>query len=250
MSGSSDGGYSIFVDPVDLDSLNTLMKQGKLILADIRSPKANMAGQSFTVMKGRTVSFTVEIKDGYEKGDDFQVSVLTQSGRDGRKPVLGESVVGELNIGKPITVSLSADAKGKYTFKADADTTINIKGVQLIEATPTPEISYVETNAGITFTATGEGEVTLYVNGKAVENGYTLTHDELEKNDGVFSVYATAKASNKRISEPATLDGNSSGIDVVVPVTIEDSAHGSVKVAEKYGAPGTEAKLTVTPESG
>ena len=249
MPGSTDGGYRIYVEPVNSGALDELLNNGHLSPADIRSIKynsiqANKAGQSFDVEKDSEVSFTVEIKDGYEKADNFKVTIPVQEGR--------------LTLNKALT----PDENGKYTFTADKDTTVSIIGVQEIEITPKPVINYMEFDDGSMRFETymeddEEVELTLYVNGREVDTEgfpdckeYTLSSDELQRNGGVFSVSATAKAPNKRISEPATLNDNSLGSDVVVPVIVEDSVHGTVEVEEKYNAPGVEAKLTVTPDDG
>ncbi|MBR3999193.1 MAG: S-layer homology domain-containing protein, partial [Clostridia bacterium] len=222
MPGGSDCGYRIYVDSADSEALDSLLNSGRISRDDIVALNEDKAGSTFKVAKNSKVSFTVELEDGYERGDNFAVKA-------------GRTV-------------LFANKDGKYSFTANtASTTVSISGVRKIEPTPAPMITYTETDTGITFTAAGEGEVILYVNNKPVSNPYTL---EWSDGETVFAVSATAQAAGKEVSEIATLDNNSFGSDVVVPVIINESEHGMVTVDNKYGAPGVETVLTVTPESG
>ena len=75
------------------------------------------------------------------------------------------------------------------------------------EQTEAPVITSEVTEDGVIITATGEGEVHLYVNGEEVENPYTIARGE---EDVTVVVTATAKAEGKLISETTTLE-------VVVP---------------------------------
>ena len=67
------------------------------------------------------------------------------------------------------------------------------------EVTETPVITYNEET--FTVTATGNGEVKLYVNGEEVENPYTFEQTEEEV---TYTVTATAQEAGKEISETAT----------------------------------------------
>ena len=221
MSGGDDCGYKVFVDDADSEALDSLLNSGRISRDDIAALNENKAGSTFKVAKNSKVTFTLELEEGYEKGENFAVKA-------------GRTTLFAVN--------------GKYSFTANtASTTVSISGVRKIEPTPTPVITYTETATGITFTAAGEGEVILYVNNKPVSNPYTL---EWSDGETVFAVSATAQAAGKEVSESATLDNNSFGSDVVVPVIINESEHGMVTVDNKYGAPGVETVLTVTPESG
>lgn len=238
MPGGSDCGYSIYVDSADSEALDSLLNSGRISLEDVRSLNADKAGTSFDVAKDSTVTFKVEIKEGYEKSDDFKVKVNR-------------------------SLLFTDSETGKYSFTSNAATMkVTVEGVRKIEPTPTPVINYMQYDDGsIVFqsylTEEEEGEVTLTlcVNGEEVTTveeivEYTLTKEELDRYNGVFSVYATAKAEGKLISERATLNGSNSGSAIVIPVDIEDSENGSVEVDQKYNAPGTKAKLTLTPEEG
>ncbi len=224
-----DCGYEIYPDNFTVEEWNGYKVFGA-DLFDLGRTKVDAVGRSFYVRSGDLFTFDLGIKDGYEKGDDFAV-----------KAVYSETKIETLN----------ADKNGKYIISdIKQHVIIMVEGVRRIEYTPAPVIIAEETDDGITFTAEGEGEITLFVNGRAVDNGFKLSRDELNQNSGIFSASATAKALNKRISDRATLDGNSSGIDVMIPIIIEDSENGTVAVDEKYGAPGTEVKLTATPDAG
>jgi len=218
-------GYSVFESSPDADALAELLNGGKISLADLRADMTDIVGKTFIIPLKSKFFFTVKINGGFQKGADFAVKAN----------------------GKTLT----PNRLGLYLITPEEITQITVEGVRKIEATPKPVLSYKETNGGITFTATGEGDVTLYVNQRAVEGTtYTLTKEEIENNDGIFSVFATAKVADKAISERATLNDNSFGSAVVAPIVIEESENGTVAVDEKYDAPGIKAKITVTPEEG
>ena len=71
------------------------------------------------------------------------------------------------------------------------------------QPTPTPEISYEVTEDAVIITATGEGEVLLYVDGEPVENPCTI---ERGATDVVVVVTATAQAEDMLISDVATME--------------------------------------------
>ena len=71
------------------------------------------------------------------------------------------------------------------------------------EVTEAPTITYEVTDEGVVITATGEGEVHLYVNGEEVENPYTYPFGDEEV---TIVVTATAQGEGKQVSEPATLE--------------------------------------------
>ena len=66
------------------------------------------------------------------------------------------------------------------------------------EVTANPVISYVVNDDAVVITATGEGNVILYINGEQVENPATITRGEA---DVVVVVTATAQEEGKLISE-------------------------------------------------
>ncbi len=68
--------------------------------------------------------------------------------------------------------------------------------------TATPVISHETTNNAVIVTATGNGDVKLYVNGSLVENPYTLARGN---QDYTVNVTATAQEEGKLISETATM---------------------------------------------
>ena len=69
--------------------------------------------------------------------------------------------------------------------------------------TDMPEITYEVTDDAIIITATGEGEVLLYVDGALVDNPCTI---ERGTEDKVVVVTATAQAEGQEISEVATME--------------------------------------------
>jgi len=218
---STECGYKIIVDNSVLRKHFLGDRWNSEVSDRLLDELVEDAGNEFRVEIGSDFSFSVVLKEGYKKGADFAVKAN----------------------GKTLT----ADENGKYTFKVNAAKVITVEGVVKIEYTPTPVIRYEETDTGIILEASGEGQVTLFVNNKVVSNPYTL---ELDNKEAVFAVFAIAQARGKEISKPATLTNNSFGSSVVVPVIINDSEHGTVEVDNKYDAPGVETTLTVTPEPG
>ena len=71
------------------------------------------------------------------------------------------------------------------------------------EPTATPEISYEVLDDVVIITATGEGTVTMYVDGVEVDNPYTIARGNA---DVVVAVTATAQAEGQLISEIASMD--------------------------------------------
>ncbi len=76
---------------------------------------------------------------------------------------------------------------------------VTVEGGAAPEVTEAPVITYNEET--FTVTATGNGEVKLYVNGEEVENPYTFEQTEEEV---TYTVTATAQEAGKEISETAT----------------------------------------------
>jgi hypothetical protein len=111
--------------------------------------------------------------------------------------------------GEEMGFSATAQEEGKEVSEY-ALATVEIPGKQPVvpEVTEAPVITYDEET--FTVTATGNGEVTLYVDGVEVENPYTFEQTEEEV---TYIVTATAQEAGKEISETATLT-------VVVPAKV------------------------------
>ena len=77
------------------------------------------------------------------------------------------------------------------------------KNEPVLEPTEAPVITTEETEDAVIITATGEGEVHMYVNGEEVENPYTIARGE---EDVTVVVTATAQAEGMAISETTTLE--------------------------------------------
>ena len=97
-------------------------------------------------------------------------------------------------------------------FSDDEVITITVEDHLVIEAlfketgapavTYPPTISYEVTDDAVVITATGEGEVLLYVNGELVTNPYTITRGD---EDVTIVVTATAQGEGMTVSEEVTL---------------------------------------------
>ena len=71
------------------------------------------------------------------------------------------------------------------------------------DPTPTPVISYEVLDDAVVITATGEGTVTMYVDGVEVDNPYTI---ERGNTDVVVVVTATAQDGDQPVSEAVTME--------------------------------------------
>lgn len=118
----------------------------------------------------------LQIPQNFEGGDISILSVVA-SGADARPDVE------------------TAPKNVSYTHVAH----VTVEGGAAPEITETPVITYNEET--YTVTATGNGEVKLYVNGEEVENPYTFEQTEEEV---TYTVTATAQEAGKEISETAT----------------------------------------------
>jgi hypothetical protein len=67
--------------------------------------------------------------------------------------------------------------------------------------TAVPTVTFEVTDDAYIFTAAGDGEVVLYVNGEAVENPYTIARPEAGEAAIEVSVYATAQEAGKEMSQ-------------------------------------------------
>jgi len=122
--------------------------------------------------------------------------------------------VNNVEVENPYTINRTdADQVVTVTAVAHVDGQIDgtVTGEYMIPAlevlppvvTPTPEINYEVTDDAVIITATGEGEVLLYVDGALVENPCTIERGDA---DVVVVVTATAQGENMEISEEASME--------------------------------------------
>ncbi len=111
-----------------------------------------------------------------------------------------------------VTVTITATAQGEGKRISDAaEQTLVIPAIQY---TAVPTVSVEVTDDAVIITATGDGDVQLYVNGEPVENPYTIIRGE---EDVDIEVYATAKEDGKVMSTSEvtviTIPKKDSGVD-------------------------------------
>ena len=111
-----------------------------------------------------------------------------------------------------VTVTITATAQGEGKRISDAaEQTLVIPAIQY---TAVPTVSVEVTDDAVIITATGDGDVQLYVNGEPVENPYTIIRGE---EDVDIEVYATAKENGKVMSTSEvtviTIPKKDSGVD-------------------------------------
>ena len=102
-------------------------------------------------------------------------------------------------VATSVIVTAYAQEEGKE-MSAAATLEVPIPALEPVvpEVTANPVISYVVNDDAVVITATGEGNVILYINGEQVENPATITRGEA---DVVVVVTATAQEEGKLISE-------------------------------------------------
>ena len=120
-----------------------------------------------------------------------------------------------------ITVTATAQEEGKR-ISDPAEQTLVIPAY--VPQTDMPVITFETTDDAVIITATGEGEVLLYVNGELVENPYTMARGE---EDVTITVTATAQEEGKRISDVATatlvIPAYQVTADPVITIEVTDS---------------------------
>ena len=110
---------------------------------------------------------------------------------------------GEDPEGEEYGISATAQEEGKLVSDY-ALATVFVPGKAVVpETTAAPVITYVVNDENVVITATGEGEVKMYVDGVEVENPYTIARGDEAK---VVVVTATAQGEGMLISDVATME--------------------------------------------
>ena len=101
--------------------------------------------------------------------------------------------------GEEMGFSATAQEEGKEVSEY-ALATVEVPGKPAQpEVTEAPVVTYEVTDDAVIITATGDGEVILYVNDEAVENPYTIARPEAGEEDIIIFVYGTAQEEGKEI---------------------------------------------------
>ena len=137
----------------------------------------------------------------FETTDDAVIVTATGNG-EVLLYVNGELVENPYTIARgeeDVTVTITATAQEEGKRISDvAEQTLVIPAY--VPQTEMPVITFETTDENVIITATGEGEVLLYVNGELVENPYTIARGE---EDVTVTITATAQGEGKRISDAA-----------------------------------------------
>ena len=86
--------------------------------------------------------------------------------------------------------------------------------MNVLPLTAAPEITFEVTDDAVIITATGEGEVHLYINGEEVENPYTIARGE---EDITINALATAQDGDKLM--------NTTTFDITIPAIVEQAVN-------------------------
>lgn len=108
--------------------------------------------------------------------------------------------VARTNVDQFITFTATAQEEGKLISETET-IEICVPAKDMTEQTPAPEITTSMTDNSVVVTATGEGEVKLYIDGVEVSNPYTINRGTEDK---TYTATATAQADGLAISETAT----------------------------------------------
>ena len=133
-------------------------------------------------------------------GDEDDVTITVTV--NGEEVELGEGGTVTVGEGESLIV-VTVGGEGYNDLTAEKTVNYTLPEPPEPEPTATPEITYVVNDDNVVITATGEGEVILYVDGVEVENPYTI---ERGATDVVVVVTATAQAEGQLISDVATME--------------------------------------------
>ena len=130
-----------------------------------------------------------------------------------------------------VTIAATAQGEGKRISETTEQTLVIPK---YIPQTEMPVITFETTDDAIIITATGEGEVLLYVNGELVDNPYTIARGE---EDVTITVSATAQGEGKRISDVAeqTFVVPAYQVTAVPVITVEETEEAVIITATGDG---------------
>ena len=185
---------------------------------DTQSAEAGLTGNAYHAIAAFTAA-------GYEDGSLDSYGVAKWEAGDYEKMysfyILPTEGMTTFTITLTTTVASGADTRGGTVKDAGEQgvefvktATVTVEGGSEPEKTEAPVITYDEET--FTVTATGAGEVKLYVNGEEVENPYTF---ELGEEETTYTVTATAQEEGKEISETAELEVTVPAAPVVIEVT-------------------------------
>ena len=128
-------------------------------------------------------------------GDEDVTIVVTVNGE------VVEVVDGVVTVGEgESTITVTVTAEGYNDLTGEKVVTYTVPQPEQTEA---PVITYVVNDENVVITATGEGEVKMYVDGVEVENPYTIERGDEAK---VVVVTATAQGEGMLISDVATME--------------------------------------------
>ena len=134
-----------------------------------------------------------------------------------------EYVIESTELEEEYGVSATAQEEGKEVSEY-ALATVYVPGTTVEpEVTEAPVVTYEVTDDAVIITATGAGEVVLYVNDEAVENPYTIARPEAGEEDITIFVYATAQEEGKEM-----------GTSDVEPIVVEAQEGGEVPPVDPH----------------
>ena len=129
---------------------------------------------------------------------------------------VAEYIIESTELEEEYGVSATAQEDGKEVSEY-ALATVYVPGLPVTppepEVTDVPEVNVEITDNAVIISATGDGEVILYVNDEAVENPYTIVRPEAGEEAVTYYVYATAQEDGKEMSESE-----------IMPVVVEPKA--------------------------
>ena len=217
---------------INIDSeINPLTREAKVVVS-------GEVTEDFDVMMGEDAKLTVYITEDSIVYRQLNQGRWTSKYRhDGvLREALGSAFGVPLNkdgvnYRNEFTLNLPADWKMDYlnviafisrplkngATKVYTDMYVNnteMADMYVLPVTAAPEISFEVTEEEVIISATGEGDVHLYVNGEEVENPFTIARGE---EDVTVTVVATAQDGDKLM--------NTSTIEYVIPAIVEQAVN-------------------------
>ncbi len=236
----NNADYAPVVEPQDLEGeilMSEISEDGKITFTYTGSEDVTMKvngepynGEEIQLEEGEN-NFVVTVEaEGYNTIEETFTASWTAPEPPQPQELTGEVVVNvnegvvtvEYTGDEPVTVTFTVDGEpyngealaegdhvvvvtvageGYETLTETVTVTVEAPEPPQPEVTPVPTISFEVTDDAYIFTAEGEGDVVLYVNGEAVENPYSVARPEEGEEAIEVVVYATAKDGDKEMSQ-------------------------------------------------
>ena len=239
---TGEGTASITIPRTDVDQTVTATATAQ----ETGKEESDPTTEDFTVPKLVTADPVITY---VVNGDNV---VITATGDGTVTLTVGETTVtgdGSASITVPRTdanQTVTASATAQETGKAVSNTVTENITIPAMPQTATPTITYVVNGDNVVITATGNGTVTLTVDGQTVTgNGSASITVPRTNVDQTVTATATAQEADHLVSETATENITIPKIEVPVPTLTSPTDGETVNVGTNTGS-GTSTTITVS----